>query len=107
MKNRKTPDLAAYMTVDEFLQAIHDETEKVVEKHLTPPSPFETFTLAEAADLLKTHRDTLRLYAEKGLIDSFRIGNRYMFTLDAVQKFVSNKGSSQPTRKQEAVKVDE
>jgi excisionase family DNA binding protein len=86
-----------YLTIGEFKKILHDEVTKIVREHVKPIPPFEVMTTSEAAKLLRTQAQTLRLWADRGLIESFNIGNRRMFTMVAIQEFVNRKGSSDKT----------
>ena len=87
-----------HMTVNDLNHAIRYQVEGVIKEYIAPPTPLKVFTLSQAANELKVHRHTLRGYSDRGIIDSFRVGNRRMFTLEALEKFIRNKGSKQPTQ---------
>ncbi len=94
-----TSDLLVTMSVDEMKALVAEEVAKALLSHLKPPTPLKVYPIKEAADLLGVHFHTARLYCNKGLIDSFKVGNRDFVTLEAIQAFVAKGGSSEPTQK--------
>ena len=81
------------------LQDIVDKAvQSSLEAHLKKPDPLTAYPIKEAAELLGVYFHTLRVYAEQGIIQHYMVGNRYYFTLEAIQDFIDKGGSRQPTQ---------
>lgn len=91
-------DLVVTLTKGDLQKVVNEAVQTSLTKHLQPPEPLKVYPLAEACELLGVHRHTLRLYADRDIIHHHKVGNRYYFTLEAIQKFIENKGSEQPTQ---------
>ena len=55
---------------------------------MTPPNSI--LTVAEAADYLKLHAETLRRMARRGQLPSFKIGTEWRFSRDALNRWIEN-----------------
>jgi len=55
-------------------------------------------TVTEVADLLRVHPNTIRVWADKGLLRTYRIGSRgdRRFRAQDVERFVRNSREAKP-----------
>lgn len=86
------------LSVNELKQLVSDQVAAALQNHLTPPTPLKVYPIKEAAELIGVHFHTVRLYCQKGIIESFKVGNRDFVTLKAIQDFIANGGSDMPTQ---------
>lgn len=62
------------------------------------PVPAGYLSLKEAAEILGFHRETVREWADKGLIRAYFIGKRWLFTAADINEYVQSH-SNQPNSK--------
>lgn len=65
-----------------------------------------TFTLAEAANLLRCHKETLRRAILDGSLQAARLGRGYRISRMDLQKFWTERGGGELFDKQELVQAD-
>lgn len=65
-----------------------------------------TFTLAEAANLLRCHKETLRRAILDGGLQAARLGRGYRISRTDLQKFWTERGGGELFDKQELVQAD-
>lgn len=85
-------------TVKNLRELVESSVQSSLEAHLKKPNPLTAYPIKEAAELLGVYFHTLRVYAEQGIIQHYMVGNRYYFTLEAIQDFIDKGGSRQPTQ---------
>lgn len=65
-----------------------------------------TFTLAEAANLLRCHKETLRRAILDGSLQAARLGRGYRISRMDLQKFWTERGGGELFDRQEQVQMD-
>lgn len=65
-----------------------------------------TFTLAEAANLLRCHKETLRRAILDGSLQAARLGRGYRISRADLQKFWTERGGGELFDKQELAQAD-
>ena len=103
-KQDEKQDLIVTLNIGQLEQVIAEAVHRTLEEKFAPPPPLKVFPIKAAAELLGVYPQTLRVYADQGIVDSFRVGNRYYFTLESLQNFIKKGGSTQPTQLREPEK---
>ena len=95
---KKDSELIVTMNVEQLKTLIAESVEAALIERMKPATPLTVYPIKEAAEMLGVYPQTLRNYADKKLIKSFRVGNRYYFTLEEIQAFINKGGSTESTQ---------